>query len=143
MQFNVEKLSLWSLTTVFVVSLVWHSGDRVVNFFAPHTSTHSVPPLAVPKTSERLQSEAPKFTPGRPESKVTKVYPEDVGGDGDSGCCDSSGPLGSPPKSKKPSTTKRWVDAGGSRSRPVYTGGDWSSWGWGPGDGALSTPLTR
>jgi hypothetical protein len=42
MHFHVDALSLRSLVTIFIVSIVWHSGDRLVALFGPHHA--SAPP---------------------------------------------------------------------------------------------------
>jgi hypothetical protein len=35
MHFHIDQLTVRNLATVFVVSLVWHSGDKLVGFLAP------------------------------------------------------------------------------------------------------------
>lgn len=39
MHFHIDHLSVRNLAIVFVVSLVWHSGDKLVGFLAPEPKT--------------------------------------------------------------------------------------------------------
>jgi len=42
MHFHIDQLNARSLATVLVVSLVWHSGERLVGFFNDHQKSVSL-----------------------------------------------------------------------------------------------------
>jgi hypothetical protein len=73
MHFHIDALNLRSLATVFIVSIVWHAGDRLVALFAPH-QTNS-PPSASHQVAniEQVNRVEPRLTP-RSEQKITLSF---------------------------------------------------------------------
>jgi hypothetical protein len=118
MRFHIDKLTARSLLTVFVVSLVWHSGDKLVEFLTPgETVIHG--PARVAENKSKATGREYGYNPGALPEGTYGVRPSGTYGVG----FDASDPYKSVFDPSDPYKPKGVAPAAPKKKRANHSGG--------------------